>query len=116
MEHGNREKLNWVGLTERYTVDSIILLPALDRSESGWGWGGIPGLKKKKKISCLIRFQKNLMYYDRLTFATTLSKISTTVRRSLPPPWLALPVCQAQLASFISSHLPLFCFDTSSLV
>lgn len=56
------------------------------------------------------------MYYDRLTFATTLSKISTTVRRSLPPPWLALPVCQAQLASFISSHLPLFCFDTSSLV
>lgn len=37
MEHGNREKLNWVGVTERHTVDSVALLPDSDGSASGWG-------------------------------------------------------------------------------
>lgn len=37
MEHGNGGRLSWVGGTERYSVDSVTLLPDSDGSESGWG-------------------------------------------------------------------------------
>lgn len=99
-------------LKDTVLTQSPFCLIQMDQNLGGVGRN--PGSQKQQLLNML--FNINRMYRDGLTLASTLSKFPVTAQRSLLPPWLASPACQAQLVSFfISSHLPWFCFVTSSL-